>query len=102
MEGYSQDLGNALFIYPDDPIALYNRAQLFLANKQWGEALEDLNRAIDNGAQSHEFYVSRAEAHIGRGDTTQALSNYNAALESTDNPAQNQEIQEAIDKINNE
>jgi tetratricopeptide (TPR) repeat protein len=98
-EGFVQDLQNALFIYPDDPIALYNRSQIYLHGKKWNEAIGDINRAFKNGAEKYEYFLARAEAYLGLGNKEKALTDYFVALERTNNETERHDILKEVEKI---
>jgi hypothetical protein len=81
LDGYARDLSNALQIYPDDPIARYNRAQIYARAKHWQKVLDDVNVAIGAGGDVADFYALRADAYEELGEAEKALADYRGALQ---------------------
>ena len=99
LDGYAKDLDTALKIYPDDPVALYNRAQLFLNLKQFNDALQDADAAIKAGGKKAEFHIQRAEIFVGMGKKDLAIADYQLALKVTENDKDRRVLTDKIEKL---
>ncbi|MDX2346013.1 MAG: hypothetical protein QNK11_03985 [Legionella sp.] len=58
-----------------------------------------INRAFINGAETQDYYISRAKAYLGLGSNEKALADYSVALKLSNNETEKKEILSEINRI---
>ena len=76
------ELSTAFQLHPDDPQLMASRGSLRAACERWGEALEDLDRAVAAGLDTLEVFYHRAQAHLHLGDPQLALADLDEVVNS--------------------
>ncbi len=80
LTGAIADLGEALRLAPDDPLALRTRGTALSRRGRLREALDDLDRAVSLAPDDAIALLRRGEVRAARGDPPGALADLDAAL----------------------
>ena len=73
-----QDLDKAIYIAPD---YYQNKAELYFQLKNWGNALESINKALQiNPNNGHSFHI-RGEIYFNTGEMDKCVKDYDKAIE---------------------
>lgn len=73
------DLGEALRLNPNSPLALRKRASIFQEKGDLGRAITDYTAALAAKPKSAEVYFGRGEAYRAKGDLDKALADFSEA-----------------------
>jgi len=76
-----KDLSDRLTNSPNDTSLLAERAQAYLAQKQYERAIADLTKAIKLDPQSDKLYSLRAQVYIARGDARRMMADLDSAVQ---------------------
>jgi tetratricopeptide (TPR) repeat protein len=74
------DYGHALRLDRTLALAAVNRGMLHYRARRYGEAFDDLNLALVNGADPALVHYDQALVHVAQGDQSAALASLNEAL----------------------
>ncbi len=76
----AEDFSAYLAVYPNDPNALFGRANAYKGFSEWHKALTDLDRLVSRKIETAEIYQRRAEVHLGLNDVGGVLEDASKAI----------------------
>ncbi len=67
-------------VIDDEAVAAFRRANAYLALRNYGRAVSDYTRALEQAPRSPEIYFNRAVAHEKAGRYSKAVEDYTSAV----------------------
>src|SRR5262249_42401283 len=93
-----RDYDRALQLEPMLAVAALNRGLLHARAQRFPEALADLQRALDHGANPTAVHYHLAVVHLARKDRAAALASLQRALQHEPNHAEARKLSESLQR----